>query len=109
MPSYLTQSEWYTLHHQTRPVINKVATIVDRWVKLGLRNLEQGTLAWGVGIISTAHYRFLHTPRAAFSLLQDFKITFNNVPKQPWEYEYIVEYPETPSQLPEAVYKSAYA
>jgi hypothetical protein len=108
--NYLTAAEQAALRSDRTSVQGRMQVIVDRFARLGLFNPHEQTVKWVVAAISLAMGEAataFPTYASVFAMVHDFKIAMDSA-AQPWSFAWIVEYPDSPNDLPTAVFKHAY-
>ena len=57
MVNYLTQMDWDGLNSPTKPFLNKLQLVVDRYISFGLQGPDEWTLAWALAAIALCHFQ----------------------------------------------------
>ena len=105
--NYYTEQDWAGLLSSTKPLMNKVQIIVDRFMSLGITCPDEWTVAWAMAVLVLSHFRVFPKYKAIFAIVQDFKEAQKSCRKT-WPFSFIANYPKTPQELPAAVFSHAY-
>ena len=105
--NYYTEQDWAGLLSSTKPLMNKVQIIVDRFMSLGITCPDEWTIAWATAILVRCHFRVFPKYKAVFDLVGDFKEAVRSC-KKPWPFSFIANYPTIPQELPANVFAHAY-
>lgn len=111
LTSYLTASDWSSIHNERVSLAGKMQVIVDRFQRLGLRYAHEQTVKWAVAVLALQVTRSSgsYPPYSAIlGMVHDFKATMDACRNIQYAHGHITAYPASPADLPDVVYQSAY-
>ena len=104
--NYYTEQDWAGLLSSTKPLMNNVQIIVDRFMSLGITCPDEWTIAWATAILVLCHFKVFPKYRSIFDIVGDFKEAMRAC-KKPLPFSSIANYPTTPQELPAHVFAHA--
>lgn len=105
--NYFSKSEFDFLMDPNKSLHGKMTTIVERGNRCGCNNADEQTWKWSMAVLLLCHYKVMPDAQQIYDKLQDFKKVWTCESKA-WSLEHILDFPETPSQLPRDIYEAAY-
>lgn len=113
LQNYMTESDWKTLRSSSHSLSTKVQCLCRRFGLLKLTCPSEGTSVLAVSLLSLASHQgppeeLLVDGFKTFSLLADFKCSVKSFTKKMKRSDLLV-YPANPQDMPEALFKAAYA
>ena len=76
-----------------------MATVVERANSIGCTHPSEQSLKWMMALLLVVHYDELPSYRTIYDKLQELKQTVI-AERKPWAFEFIVEFPDDPHELP---------
>jgi len=105
--NYFSKSEFDFLMDPNKSLHGKMTTIVERGNRCGCNNADEQTWKWSMAVLLLCHYKVMPEAHHIYEKLQDFKKVWTCESKA-WALEHLVDFPETPSQLPRDIFEAAY-
>jgi hypothetical protein len=105
---YATQGDWDHIKDPTKSWNSKMTRIVERGNSVGCTMPDEQSIKWMLAMLLLACYTEQPKPKVIHKKLIDLKECIASE-RKPWSLEQVVDFPNDPSDLPDAVYNAAYA
>ncbi|CAK0824304.1 unnamed protein product, partial [Prorocentrum cordatum] len=105
--SYLTKSDWEVINDPKISLNRKMTTMVERGVAVGCIEPSEQTYKWALATLLVTHYDTPPEPKNVHSTLMDLKTSFKPE-KQDFGFTRIMDYPDSPFELPPDTFQAAY-
>lgn len=96
--NFLKSKQWWSA---------KCTRLVERGNSLGVTIPDEQTFKYMLAVLLTSHYTEMPAAAEIYDKLQELKQVFSTETK-PYPLEHLTEYPESPDNLPDEMYKHAY-
>ena len=110
--AYMTAGDWAALTAPGTNALAMVATMVNRGLLLGLRNLHEQTVRGAVALVLHHHLAQTGGQFPRHSEIHSWVLRFKqalDAAKTPYQHAHLLRYPNEPSQLPGHMFNTAYA
>ena len=107
--TYSTQEDWDFYRDPQKFFNAKIARLVSRAHSLGLLHPDEQTYKWMLATLLISHYDDLPEPKVLFNKLNELKQACAAEGKvKAYQLDQLTTYPESPMELPKAVFDHAY-
>jgi len=106
---FCTEADWAVFNDPKRSWHSKMTTGVERAMSLGLWDFHEQTLKWLLAMLLLCHYTDgIPAYKQIYEKLQDLKKCVA-AERRICDHEQLIEFPDTPEELPPSIWRSAYA
>ena len=106
--NYLTQSDWDIIRNPKKSFEAKMSTTALRLNLVGCGRASEQTLKWVLALLLLVSYDELPPAKTRYQKLQDLKNCMT-AERKAWGLEVLQGFPDTPGELPDAIYQHAYS
>jgi len=104
---FLTAMDWATLKDPKASFATKITKIIERANRLGITDPSEQCFKWMMAALLSVHYETLPTYQQIYEKLQELKLAATSE-KKAYPNEQLLDFPDSPSDLPQVVFNYAY-